>query len=125
MSAQAEATCPFGRSVPGMVAQPPRSTNSRRCQDEVCLSCVSRAGASACARNWLTQNGTRPATTAASERCTAMRSAVPPSIQPPHEKPTIMTAMAPQTPPHTAGFVHGGIDIFIRLSLVPGKRLFC
>jgi hypothetical protein len=43
----------------------------------------------------------------------AIRSAVPPSIQPPHEKPTIITATAPPTAPHTAGFVHGGIVIFI------------
>jgi hypothetical protein len=47
VSAQAEATCPFGRSLPGIVAQPPRSTNSRRCHDEICRSWVSCAAASA------------------------------------------------------------------------------
>jgi hypothetical protein len=53
-----------------------------------------------------TQEGVSATTTAEVVRSAAIRSAVPPVVQPPHEKPTIMVATAPQTTPQAAGLSH-------------------
>ena len=51
-----------------------------------------------------THDGVSATTTAALERSSASRSAVPPSIHPIQEKPTIIVSTPPMTTPQTAGF---------------------
>src|SRR5215471_15133321 len=98
-SAQARASALLGASVPGTVAQPLFSMISRRSQVEAFLNSVNFAGASACALNFSTQIGVSTSTTAASARCFAIRSAVPPSVHPKTEKPSTDMPAAPITAP--------------------------
>src|SRR5256885_655953 len=60
-----------------------------------------------------TQNGTRAATTAASARSLAIRSAVPPVVHPICQKPKVMIATAPMTPPQIPGLTHTGLVMIV------------
>src|SRR6266478_9532643 len=94
-----------------MVAQPPFSMTDRRFHDETLLNSTNFAGASAWCWSFSTQIGASTATTAVSARWVAIRSAVLPSVHPSDENPTTVTATAPATAPHIAGFTLGWIFI--------------
>src|SRR6202521_4703268 len=71
------------------------------------LNSTNFAVASAWCWNFSTQIGASTATTAVSAHWVAIRSAVLPSVHPSDENPTTVTATAPATAPHIAGFTPG------------------
>src|ERR1700750_831583 len=74
-----------------------------------------RASVFTMASGWVrkrsTQIGVRAATTASREATTAFLVAVPPVTQPPQEKPTTASAIAPTTAPWIQGLVLIGISM--------------
>src|SRR3990170_2019381 len=106
-SAHAPATAGLGALLPGRVAHPPFSINSRCFHESVCRSPVSFAVASDCFMKFSTQIGVRAAVTAESARCCAIFSAVSPRVHPNPEKPMIMVTTAPMIAPQTAGLSQG------------------
>ena len=61
-SAHAFATAEFGASLPGILAQPPRSINCRRCHAAVFRNSASWMAASGCFMKFSTQMGVSTAT---------------------------------------------------------------
>src|SRR6185436_15157129 len=121
--AQALATLEFGLLSPLAVAQPPASTNSRCRHVSIACSSLSFPDALACCMKRETHDGVSATTTAALERSTASRSAVPPSIHPIQENPTIIVSTPPMTTPQTAGLSHGTLSFMRGLRVLAKKAL--
>ena len=99
MAAQACGTPESTALLPGIIAQPPFSTNVACCHASVFFSAVRLFAASALCWNWSTQIGAIAATTALLAVLSANAFAELPSIHPPQPKPTTRVATTPTAAP--------------------------